>query len=104
MSHGERDTSRTPVVHHRPGQRPLTDVNWDRIAGDLRDAQPPTDDDVSRALDGTPLTSAASIVRHMAEIEAEGVLDTGRMFRDLLQVLEDFGEDEMMAEMWRRHG
>jgi hypothetical protein len=25
-------------------------------------------------------------------------------FRDLLQVLEDFGEHEMMAEMWRRHG
>ncbi len=80
------------------------EVDWDRLAADLKDADPPTDDDVSRALDGTPLVSGASIVRHMAELESEGLLDTDRMFRDLLKVLEEFGEEEMMAEMWRRHG
>lgn len=80
------------------------EVDWDRIAVELKEAAPPTDDDVSRALDGTPLVSGESIVRHMAELETAGLFDTGRMFRDLVQVLEEFGEEEMMAEMWRRHG
>lgn len=63
------------------------EVGWDRFERDMKDAGPPTPDDVSRSLDGTPLDSEAAIVRHMAQLERNGVLTTsGSMFTDLLKV------------------
>lgn len=81
------------------------EVDWERIAGDLKHADPPTEDDVSRTLDGTPLDSEAAIVRHMAELEREGVLTaSGSMFTNLLDVLERDGEAAMIQDMHRRYG
>lgn len=75
------------------------------ISEELRHADPPTADDVSRTLDGEPLTSEAAIVRHMAHLETSGLIThTGRMFRDLLDVLERDGEQAMLDEMHRLYG
>ena len=81
------------------------EVDWDRVAEKLQTAAPPTPDDVSRAMDGTPLDSAAAIVRHMAHLETSGeITHTGTMFRKLLQVLNRDGEDRMLEEMYRLYG
>lgn len=80
------------------------DVDWDRFERDLTNAGPPTPDDVSRTLDGTPLDNKAAIVRYMAELERDGVLTTsGSMFTDLLDVLERDGEAALIRGMHQRH-
>ncbi len=80
-------------------------VSWECMAEELRTAPPPTPDDVSRALDGTPLDSASAIVRHMAALEVTGrITHTGTMFRDLLEVLERHGEAAMLEQMYRLYG
>lgn len=81
------------------------EVDWDRFERDLKNAGPPTDDDVSRTLDGTPLDGEAAIVRHMAQLELDGVLTTsGSMFTDLLDVLERDGEAAMIRHMHQLYG
>jgi hypothetical protein len=81
------------------------EVDWDRFERDLQHADPPTADDVSRTLDGTPLDSEAAIVRHMAELERDGVLtESGTMFTDLLDVLDRDGEAAMIRRMHQLYG
>lgn len=81
------------------------EVDWDRFERDLKDAGSPTPDDVSRSLDGTPLDSEAAVVRHMAQLERDGVLTTsGSMFTDLLKVLERDGEAAMVGHMHQLYG
>ena len=81
------------------------EVDWDRVAEKLQTAAPPTLDDASRAMDGTPLDSGAAIVRHMAQLETSGEIPhMGTMFRELVQVLNRDGEDRMLEEMYRLYG
>lgn len=82
------------------------EVDWARVEREWNEGLPPrTPDDVSRALDGTPLDSEAAIIRHMAGLEEREIIThTGRMFRDLLVVLDRDGEEAMIAEMHRLYG
>lgn len=81
------------------------EVDWERYERSLRSAGPPTPDDVSRALDGTPLDTPAAVVRHMADLEARGLIThTGTMFTDALAVLERDGEDAMVAWTHETYG
>lgn len=80
------------------------EVDWDRIRRDRRNLPSPTPDDVSRALDGTPLDTPAAVVRHMADLEDTGaVTHTGRMFRDAREVLDREGEAAMLRWLHRQY-
>lgn len=80
-------------------------VDWERVTRDRAASSSATCDDVSRALDGTPLDSEAAVVRHTAQLEAAGLIPhTGTTYRELAEVLERDGNDAMIAAMHRQYG